>query len=579
MTEIFSISVLMCKTVQSNSSKGTLARMLIFAVLLAQACNITAQDKSTDQNNAARQVLADRGEIEIRFVRTADQQMEFLTTILAIDRVNHDTIYAYVNEEQFSVFLSQKIPYEIIPASGLKPAKSKNITAISWRTHYPSYPGYVTLMDSFAWKYPELCKLTDVATTPGGHKLLMMKISGPANSNEIKPAVLLTSSIHGDEPLGYVLLLRLIESLLSQYGTSTEIRTLVDSSEIWINPLANPDGTFFTSDSTIYGATRFNKNHIDLNRNFPDPVKGEHPDSYTWQTETIAMMEFMKRVHPVLSVNFHGGSEVVNYPWDSFSRPHADDAWFRMISRQWVDTAHTYSYPGYMMAEENGITNGYSWYVVYGGRQDYVNYYLHGREVTIELSNDKIPDENMLDNYWTYNHRSLLQYIEQVYTGVSGIISDSLTGMPVKAMISIPGHDQDNSEVYSDSTRGYYCRLAEEGNYVIDVSASGYKSKQIAVRIEKGRSSLINIKLSPETQFLIYPNPFSDFIRINISEPGKSLELQFTDLSGRKAMHITKTIVTAGRQDIRVDGLAPGMYIVEMTYGDLKTSERILKIR
>jgi hypothetical protein len=231
------------------------------------------------------------------------------------------------------------------------------------------------------------------------------------------------------------------------------------------------------------------------------------------------------------------------------------------------------------MAEDNGITNGYSWYVVYGGRQDYVNYFIHGREVTIELSNDKIPDENKLDNYWTYNYRSLLQYIEQVYTGISGIISDSITGLPVKAMISIPGHDQDNSQVYSDSTHGYYCRLVTEGNYVIDVSAFGYASKQIAIGIEKGRLTHTNVKLSPETQFLIYPNPFSDFIRINISEPGKSLELQFTDLSGRKAKHITKTIVTAGRQDIRVDGLAPGMYIVEITYGNLKTSERIVKIR
>ena len=74
-----------------------------------------------------------------------------------------------------------------------------------------------------------------------------------------------------------------------------------------------------------------------------------------------------------------------------------------------------------MTAEDNGITNGYSWYPVYGGRQDYVNYFIHGREVTIELSDDKIPDENKLDNYWKYNYRSLLQYIEQVYTGISGI--------------------------------------------------------------------------------------------------------------------------------------------------------------
>jgi murein tripeptide amidase MpaA len=579
MTGIFSISVLMCKTVQVNVTKVLLARILIFTVMLVQACVVSAQNKSTDQNNKARQVLADRGEIEIRFVRPADQKLEFLTGILSIDRVNHDTIYVYVNEEQFRTFLAQSIPYEIIATPRLSQAKTTEISTVNWRTHYPSYSRYLAVMDSFVMKYPGLCDLTDVATTPNGHKLLAMRISVHAGSNESKPAVLLTSSIHGDEPLGFVLLLRLIEDLLSRYGTNAEITTLVDSTEIWINPLANPDGTYFLSDSTIYGATRFNANHVDLNRNFPDPVKGDHPDSYNWQTETVAMMNFMKFLHPVLAANFHGGSEVVNYPWESFSQLHPDDAWYRMISRQWVDTAHAYSYPGYMTAEEDGITNGYSWYPVYGGRQDYVNYFIHGREVTIELSYDKIPDETDLDNYWKYNYRSLLQYIEQVHTGISGIISDSLTGLPVEAMISIPGHDEDNSRVYSDSTDGYYCRLAEEGNYVIDISAFGYASKQVPVKIEKGRLTRTNVKLTQQVDFLIYPNPFSDVLRINISEPGRDLELQFTDLSGRIAKHITKTITAAGRQDIRIDGLAPGMYIVEMTYGDFKTSERILKIR
>jgi hypothetical protein len=578
MTGIFSISVLMCKTVQVNVTQGALARILIFTVVFAHACAVSAQNKSTDQNNKALQVLADRGEIEIRFVRPADQQVEFITGILSIDRVNHDTIYAYVNEEQFRRFLEQNIPYEIIPAPGLRLAKTSEISTVNWRTHYPSYSGYLAVMDSFVMKYPGLCNLTDVAITPGGHKLLVMRISGAAGSNESKPAVLLTSSIHGDEPLGFVLLLRLIEELLGQYGANAEITTLIDSAEIWINPLANPDGTYFLSDSTIYGATRFNANHVDLNRNFPDPVKGDHPDSYNWQTETAAMMNFMKILHPVLSANFHGGSEVVNYPWDSFRQLHPDDAWYRMISRQWVDTSHVYSYPGYMTAEDNGITNGYSWYPVYGGRQDYVNYFIHGREVTIELSDDKIPDENNLDNYWKYNYRSLFQYIEQVHTGISGIISDSLTGLPVEAMISIPGHDEDNSRVYTDSTDGYYCRLAEEGNYVIDISAFGYASKQVSVKIEKGRLTHTNVKLSSQIEFLIYPNPFSDVLRINISEPGKDLELQFADLSGRIAKHITKTVTGAGWQDIRVDGLAPGLYIVEITYGGSKTSERILKI-
>jgi hypothetical protein len=33
-----------------------------------------------------------------------------------------------------------------------------------------------------------------------------------------------------------------------------------------------------------------------------------------------------------------------------------------------------------------GVTNGYDWYRITGGRQDYVTWFLRGREVTIEVS-------------------------------------------------------------------------------------------------------------------------------------------------------------------------------------------------
>jgi hypothetical protein len=506
-------------------------------------------------------------------------QLEVLTGILSIDRIYHDTIFAFANERDFQNFVEQKIPFEIIPAISLtRSTGNAEAEKPDWRTHYPSYPVYLGVMDSFALSFPGLCQLTSLTETPGGHELLVMKIGSPAGSGKTKPSVLLTSSIHGDEPLGYVLLLRLIEMLLGQYGKSSAVTSLADSIDIYINPLANPDGTFFISDSTIYGATRFNANHIDLNRNFPDPVKGDHPDSYGWQKETEAMMKFMNNIHPVLSANFHGGSEVVNYPWDCLSQLHADDTWYRMISRQWADSAQAYGFPGYMTAQDNGITNGYDWYPVHGGRQDYVNYFIHGREVTIELSDNKIPDENTLDNYWNYNFRSLLQYIEQAGSGFSGIVSDSLTGMPVKAMILIPGHDAFNSQVYSDSASGYFCRLAGKGDYVIEISAPGYTSRQIRVSVEKGRLTHTRIKLTPQKEFFIYPNPFSDVLRINISEPGRNLELRFTDLTGRVAKIVTQPVQATGTQEIRIKGIAPGMYMVEITYGDRKTSERILRI-
>ncbi|MDD4847397.1 MAG: M14 family zinc carboxypeptidase, partial [Bacteroidales bacterium] len=167
-------------------------------------------------------------------------------------------------------------------------------------------------------------------------------------SEEAEPQVLYTSSIHGDEVTGYVLMLRFIDYLLSHYGNDTEITDLLDHLEIWICPLANPDGTFHDGNNSVNGATRANAHGVDLNRNFKDFVYGDHPDDESWQVETESFMEFQAEHDFVLGINIHGGTEVLNYPWDNNPTLHADDDWWQFICREYVDTVHLYSSDNYM---------------------------------------------------------------------------------------------------------------------------------------------------------------------------------------------------------------------------------------
>jgi hypothetical protein len=539
---------------------------------------ITAQDKRFDLNENTLKVIEQRGEVVIRFTRPSGMELEYLTSFLSIDRVQHDTVTAYTNKQGFMRFLADHIPYELLQAPSLgKGLTARKWSAGDWHNQYPSYPGYISIMDSLARAYPELCRLNELATTVRGHKLLAMKISGHPEVCAGKPVVLLTSTIHGDEPVGYVLMLRLIETLLQRYEQDDRIRKLVDSTEIWINPLANPDGTYFLSDSSLVGATRFNANQVDLNRNFPDPVLGEHPDSYIWQDETVAMMNFMKGMPLVLAVNFHTGTEVVNYPWEAFARLHPDDEWYRRISRDYADTVHHYAPPGYMTALDNGITNGYQWYPLHGGRQDYVNYFLHGREVTIELSNDKIPPGSSLDNYWKYNGNSMLQFIGTVFTGIRGVVTDSVNGLPVRAMISLPGHDADNSQVYADPADGHFYRLLENGHYLISISANGYHTKNIPVTVVEGELTGLTVHMSPFAQFTLFPNPFDDMLQVQIDEAGNDVILEFTDLSGRNIKRIIQPVTVASLQEIAVRQLPAGLYIVHISYGNQVTRQIIMK--
>jgi len=44
-------------------------------------------------------------------------------------------------------------------------------------------------------------------------------------------------------------MLRLADYLLENYTSDLKVKDLVDNLEIWINPLANPDGTYNSGNS------------------------------------------------------------------------------------------------------------------------------------------------------------------------------------------------------------------------------------------------------------------------------------------------------------------------------------------
>ena len=83
---------------------------------------------------------------------------------------------------------------------------------------YPTYDQYVEMMQSFAADYPQICRLDTFGTSVEGRLLLALKISDQPGLNEPEANFLYTSTIHGDELIGFILLLRLADTLLKGYG-------------------------------------------------------------------------------------------------------------------------------------------------------------------------------------------------------------------------------------------------------------------------------------------------------------------------------------------------------------------------
>ncbi|HDP74499.1 MAG TPA: T9SS type A sorting domain-containing protein [Bacteroidales bacterium] len=427
-----------------------------------------------------------------------------VTQTISIDNVKGDTVYAYANQQEFDALLKLGYEVEILPHPSELNAKAvvmaTTVAGMATWDRYPTYEVYRAMMKKFEADYPTLCKLDSIGTTVQGRKLYVLKISDNVESDEPKPEVFYTSTMHGDETAGFILLLRLADYLLSNYNTLPQVKELVDNLQIYINPNANPDGTYYGSNSTVVYARRYNANSVDLNRNFPDPRAGQHPDNNQWQPETQAMMDFAAQHNFVLSANFHGGAEVVNYPWDTWTSSqvkHPDNDWYIGISRAYVDTVHKYSPSTYMSGFNNGITNGGDWYVITGGRQDYMNYFHRCREVTIEVSNTKLLGSELLPTLWDYNRASLINYLKNALYGFGGTVKNT-SNEPLHAEIVVCNHDRFNSSVKTNPANGQFFRMIEPGTYRVAALANGYKPSIKSVTIAANEFVPLNFTLEPE---------------------------------------------------------------------------------
>ena len=153
-----------------------------------------------------------------------------------------------------------------------------------------------------------------------------------------------------------------------------------------------------------------------------------------------------------------------------------------------------------------------------------MNYFKNCREFTLELSDEKTPNPIILPDLWDANYPSLLNYMNQALYGLRGIVTDSITGKPIKAKIEIIGHDIDSSHVYSNLPIGNYHRYLMQANYDITFSKNGYYPKTINTTILNNNTTIENIQLVPVNTTPTYIN----------EEIINTKEKLFIDILGKK---------------------------------------------
>lgn len=511
-------------------------RFITFFSIIIFTIVLNAQN--VDPNEFAEQTIQDRQEFYFKFECDSITLLKELAQNISIDKVQGKTIFAYANPEEWEYFKTKNLKYEPVWDYYFAPKSIVMATTLAQMENwdrYPTHAVYLEMLDSFAANYPSLCKVELIGNSVNGKPIKCLVISDNVNSSEDEPSFWWSGTMHGDETTGWILLLRLADYLLSNYGIDPQVTYLVNNIKIYINPLANPDGTFYGSSTytSIANARRNNQNNVDLNRNFPKVLGG----TISMQPEIQIMMDYVTDKQFVMSANTHGGIELINYPWDCWrtvENAHPDDNWWYYVSTVYVNNVRAISPstyfdgPGQMYDGSynyTGITQGADWYYVYGSRQDWMNYFAYIKEVTLELSDTKKLDVEYLNNHWDYNKQAMLDYMQQVLYGFRGIVTDACTGQPLSGVkVEIVGHDKDNSHVYSFAPVGNYHRPIYAGTYNVTFSKSGYQSVTHTVTVQNNQSTRLDVQLYPTG--VAIPNFTASQVNVPVST-----NITFTDQS------------------------------------------------
>jgi carboxypeptidase T len=144
--------------------------------------------------------------------------------------------------------------------------------------NYHSYEQVVCKLQELEKNHPDLAKTFVIAKTAEGRDVMAIRISKGASDSETgkKPGLLLTGCHHAGEWTSMEAPFSMAERLVESYGSDEQVRKRLDSAEIWIVPLLNPDGYEFSRDE--YAFWRKNRRPIQESEVPPEIAAGMTPD-------------------------------------------------------------------------------------------------------------------------------------------------------------------------------------------------------------------------------------------------------------------------------------------------------------
>ena len=206
-------------------------RILFFMLVVTLSGTMTAQSQKE-----LGELMRNRGEYYFTLNVENQSEIKALCQLCSVDKTDGRTVVCYANQREYDNLLKMGYqPTLETPPSLREEAKmwDGNRDTYDWNS-YPTYSQLEQMMQGFSSTTVSgrTCTYLELGTLSSGRKIMGVRINN--GQTEGKPKFLYSSTIHGDETTGMILMLRLIEELCT--STDSRIVRLVDSLDIFIFP-------------------------------------------------------------------------------------------------------------------------------------------------------------------------------------------------------------------------------------------------------------------------------------------------------------------------------------------------------
>lgn len=317
------------------------AGALGLAVLLA-GCGIAGGPQANVRGNAAYGVQAtgtDRSVVTLRFKDRAQLEQLAAAGVDLFENVDHDrrTVDASLTPQTRALVAKLGVGVTV---------KQGAVSMKAFPAGYGSVEAVHAELRQLGQAYPNLVQVVEIGKSVEGRAILAAKIT--AKPAENLPAVRITGGTHARELAPVELMRNLTKTLLEGYGKDVAISKLLDTRQVWIVPVVNPDGRVRVEG----GSAMWRKNArplgmgatgVDINRNaddhwdqgdsskFSDAFRGTAPFS---EPETQAIRDLAVKVRFKASFDVHCYGGMMLWPPGYSTEYSPDEARFKAIGEK-----------------------------------------------------------------------------------------------------------------------------------------------------------------------------------------------------------------------------------------------------